>query len=81
MAIKTKTGYKCGYCGKEFGSPIDADNCKESHQLLYVALSREDLNRLIMFIYTKEDAVLGEQVVDRLQSYLKGSFNIDEYRT
>lgn len=80
MAIKTKNGYKCGYCGKLYTGQngiTDADKCKESHNLIYVALSPEDLNRLLMFIYSKDDRVLSESIVDRLQSYLKGAFQME----
>lgn len=74
MANKIKDGYECGYCHKFYTSPVEADACKEAHKLIYVALSKEDLQRLLQFIYSKEDDVLGETIVDRLQSYLKGSF-------
>lgn len=79
MAIKTKNGYACGYCGKIFSSNTgmaEAENCKESHNLIYLQLSTEDLQRLLMFIYSKNDEVLGERIVERLQSYLKGSFDM-----
>lgn len=79
MAIKTKNGYACGYCRKEYtgmNAISDAENCKESHKLIFLQLSQEDLQRLLMFIYSKEDKVLGEEMVDRLQSYLKGSINL-----
>lgn len=78
MAIKTKTGYACGYCKKEFvgrDAMADAENCKDSHNLIYLQLSKEDLQRLLTFIYTKDDAVLGETIVERLQSYIKGAID------
>ena len=77
MAVKVKNGYKCGYCGKFFTDPIECDSHKDSHKLIYLALSKEDLNRLVMFIYSKDESVLGEDIVSRLQSYLRGSFNLD----
>jgi hypothetical protein len=80
MSIKTKNGYACGYCKKEFTSNTaisEAENCKESHSLIYVQLSKEDLQRLIMFIYSKNDEVLGDDIVERLQSYMKGAFTLD----
>lgn len=80
MAIKTKVGYKCGYCGKEFigkTAMADAEICKESHALIYLQLSKEDLQKLIMFIYSKDDRVLPETLVERLQSYIKTAFNFD----
>lgn len=77
MAIKVKNGYECGYCHKFFTDPIECEKHKDTHNLIYLALSQEDLNRLVVFIYSKDDLVLGNDIVDRLQSYLKGSFNTD----
>lgn len=76
MAIKLRNGkYACGYCKKEFADHIDAERCKESHKLIYLAISQEDLNKLVLFIFTKDDAVLPENLVERLQKFLKNSFN------
>lgn len=75
MAIKLKSGkYKCGYCTKEYAKLDEAETCKESHNLIYLSLSKDDLHRLIQFIYSKDDRLLGDNLVDRLQSYMKGSF-------
>lgn len=76
MAIKTKSGYSCGYCGKHFTDPVECDAHKEEHKLIYLPISREDLSRLVNFIYTKEEKLLGDDLVDRLQNYLKGSFHL-----
>lgn len=79
MAIKLKNGgYACGYCGKEFTTNtgmLDAENCKDSHELIYLQISKEDLQKLIMFIYNKDDAILPDKLVTRLQSYLKTAFD------
>lgn len=77
MAIKTRGGYLCGYCNKSFTDPVKCDIHKEEHNLIYVALSREDLSRLVTFIYSKEEKLLTGTLVDNLQKYLKGSFNLD----
>jgi hypothetical protein len=78
MANKTKNGYRCGYCNKLFADPIECDNHKETHQLIYVALSKQDLNRLVQFIYTQEQGLLTETLVENLKKYLKGSFEYVE---
>lgn len=81
MAIKTKSGkYKCGYCGKQYSTISEAGNCKESHKLIYVAFTKEDLNNLIQFIFSKNEELLGEDLVGRLQSYLRGRFYLDTSR-
>ena len=77
MANKVQGGHECGYCGKFFTNPVDADNCKESHDLIYLPLSKEDLNRLVLFLYQKEDKLLTKSLIDNLQKYLRGSFNFD----
>lgn len=74
MARRVKDGYECGYCGKFYTSPVDADKCKEDHKLVYVPFSKEDLDKLISFIYTKEDAFLEDRTVMMLKDYLKVSY-------
>jgi hypothetical protein len=76
MAIKAKKGYACGYCKKVYSTAPEADLCKENHNLVYVALSREDLQKLIMFIYTQDVTLITDNMIDRLQSYMKTSFQL-----
>lgn len=73
MAIKTETGWKCSYCSKQYTDPIKADTCREEHDLVYVQLPRSDLNRLINFIFTKEDRLLTENITKTLQKALRNS--------
>jgi len=64
MALKTKKGkYKCSYCNKEYDNPTQADTCRINHDLVYVPLSKEDINRLAQFIITKEEKLLTESMV------------------
>lgn len=83
MAIKTKEGYACGYCKKEYfgrNAISDAETCKESHELIYLQISKEDLQRLLLFIFNKDESVLPANLVERLQSYLKTSFDFSLLR-
>jgi hypothetical protein len=73
MAIKVPTGYACGYCGKVFTDGVKADKCKEEHELIYVPLTYDDLNRLLHYIQFGEEYVLSEQLVNTLQRYLRGN--------
>lgn len=77
MAKKVADGYRCGYCNKLYRDPVDADKCKNDHDLIYIALSKSDLNRLINFLHIREEALLTETLVDNLSKYLRGSFTID----
>ena len=48
MAIKTERGtYACFYCGKEYTHPEKADECRTSHELVYLPISIHDVNKLI----------------------------------
>lgn len=73
MAIKVKNGYACAYCKKVYNQYQQADECKLNHDLIYVALSKTDLNRLVNFIYLKDDALLTPTLIDTLRSYLRGN--------
>jgi len=49
--------------------------CEESHNIVYVPLSTEMLQRLWQFMFTKDSAlledVLGQQLVTTIQQYLR----------
>jgi hypothetical protein len=70
MANKNKNGeYVCSYCNKVYTHPTQADNCRDSHELIYVPITREDLNRLIQFIYLKQDELLTESLINSLTRF------------
>ncbi len=76
MAIKLDVAkYECSYCGKIYSSPSHADSCRDHHDLIYVQIAREDLMRLIQYIYTQEPNLITPNIVRRLRRYakLKGS--------
>jgi hypothetical protein len=68
MAIKDKkgSGYFCSYCEKKYSHPQAADQCRDSHDLIYIALTKEDLNRLLMFLQLKQDELLTRSLVKSL---------------
>jgi hypothetical protein len=71
VAIKDRiTGrYKCSYCSKDFLTPAEADACRDEHDLLYVQISKQDLNRLIMFLQLKDDSLLTKTLLHSLYKY------------
>jgi hypothetical protein len=67
MTDKNKRGkYECSHCGKEFAHPQEADQCRDSHDLIYIALEKEDLNRLLMFIQLRNEELLTERLMKSL---------------
>lgn len=75
MAIKKNENWLCSYCKKSYSRQEEADRCRESHDLVYVALPIEDLNRLIQFLFTREEKLLKESIVNSLQNSLRNSRN------
>jgi hypothetical protein len=72
MAIKLRNGkYKCSYCNKVFIRDQEADNCRSLHNLVYLALSEDDLNRLHTYIYRKDEKLLTETLLDQIAKLAK----------
>lgn len=69
MAIKSGDKYLCSYCNREYDDPFKADECRNKHDLLYVQISREDLSRLIQFLYTKNEKLLTPTLVESLEKH------------
>ena len=74
MAYKIEKGrWACSYCGREHPDPASADSCRESHEVIYVAFSKTDLNRLLNFLYTKDESLLTQSLIKTVTKYLRGN--------
>jgi hypothetical protein len=72
MAKKRIDGiFECTVCGKGYYSAQHADACRDAHDLLYIPISRSDLNLLINAIYADNSKLIPEKVVNTLQRYAK----------
>ncbi len=69
LVIRTKNGYRCGYCRKEYKKREEAVIHEESHDFVLIPMAKEDLNRLVLFIFTKKDELLSENLIKILQKY------------
>lgn len=65
--------YKCYTCNKEYESSNDRDKCTLSHDIVYIELTKEELNRLVNFVMSGEPKLLTETLVRKLMKYLKNS--------
>lgn len=61
--------YNCPYCKKSFTNPQDAFACFRSHDIVYVMLTRSDLQTLIRFIYSGDRSLLTDSLVESILSY------------
>lgn len=72
MTNKNAEGkYECSYCGKPYAHPQEADACRDGHGLIYIAISKEDLNRLLMFIQLKDDSLLTRTLIKSIDKRRK----------
>lgn len=61
----------CFYCNKYYPNPADARKCENTHDVVYVPLLREDLNRLVNFIATGDRQLLTERLSRTLFRYTR----------
>ena len=71
MAIKNKNElYECPYCGKTDIHPQVIDSCRDGHDLIYVMMSKADLNRIVTYFYTQDVELISPELIKRLKKYL-----------
>lgn len=61
--------YKCKYCGKIYYNELLATTCEQAHDIVYVPLTREDIQRLMQFMVTGEPGLLTKSLVNTLRKY------------
>jgi hypothetical protein len=72
MAKKLVDGtFACTICGHRYPSPAHADGCRDSHQLLYIPMSKTELNRLINALILDKVEMVPEHLVETLQKYAR----------
>ena len=57
---------KCSICLKEYETTKERDMCSLSHEIIYVPLTKSELNRLINFIMTGESRLLTSDLTKKL---------------
>lgn len=72
MAIKTEDGrFKCSFCNKVYAQWQEADACRDSHDLVYVQFLRSDLDRLLKFIFFKDETYLTESMITSIKKGIR----------
>jgi hypothetical protein len=62
---------QCFYCGKFYEDVAKARVCENSHDVVYVPILRDDLNRLVNFIATGDRSLLTERLSKTLFRYTR----------
>jgi len=70
MATKLKNGnYACSFCGRSYANMVEADSCRGKHNLIYFPLTKPELSSILQFIFTRDEELITEALVKRLQKY------------
>lgn len=74
MAQTLKNGkFACSVCGKVYSSPAHADSCRDSHELLYIPVTKTELNRLINAIYSGDSSIIPFSLIETLKRYARAA--------
>lgn len=68
------SGYRCIICGTVYQNKIFAEHCELSHDIIFVKFKREDLFKLIQFLYTGDRSLISKELMKTLQKYAKGNY-------
>lgn len=71
MAIKLIDGFACSICGKVFPQASQADVCREQHDMLYIPMSRTELNRLLNALVLNQVELVPDSLYTTLRKYTK----------
>lgn len=76
MAKQTIDGkWICSICKKEFPRDIDAVAHEKKHEIIYVPLSRDDLFKLVQFLFSvRDESLLTPSLIKTLKKYTKGNY-------
>lgn len=78
MAKQVGDKYQCGFCGKLFKKPNEADACKLAHDLIYIPMTPSEVNRLMLYMFTREDKHFDSALVERIRRYAREHTRVDK---
>lgn len=66
--------YVCSICKQEYKNKMFADACEKNHNTIYIELTREELFKLLQFLYTNDRSLITPEFIKKLSKYNKGSY-------
>lgn len=72
MAIRLHDGsFACSICGEKYSQSSRADGCRDSHDMIYIPMSKDELNKLIHAIVMDDTSILPTNLLQTLQKYAR----------
>lgn len=75
MSIKKRDGsYKCFFCDFRDKNAIKVQAHQDSaHEYVVLPIQVEDLNRLIQFIYLKDESLIRPELLETMKYYIRNA--------
>jgi hypothetical protein len=78
MAIELKDGtFACSVCGEKYPLASKANACRDSHEMLYIPMTKTEVNRLMNAIILNQVELVPESVIETLRRYAKNALVLD----
>jgi hypothetical protein len=71
ITLTEEKKYRCQFCGKEYDRILYKDQCEKSHEVVYIPVLKEDLSRLVQFIFTGDRKLLNERLGRTIMEYFR----------
>ena len=79
--MSEQTEWRCSICGKSYNRLLYKVNCEKSHSAYMVPLMREDISKLLQFIYQHydpdEDQILPERLMNIFTKIMRTRLGTD----
>lgn len=66
-----KQTYYCKYCNEPYTTEEEAEECYNKHNIVYMQISTDDLNKLQMFMFSKDEKFISKSLMHTIQVYTK----------
>ena len=63
--------FYCEYCRKQYKSEEESLKCYKEHNIVYMKISESDLNKLQMFLFSKDEKMLTPTLTSTIQLYAR----------
>ncbi len=70
MAQRVGNTYKCLFCSYTDPNPsLVNDHQHQNHEFVLLPITKQELAKLMMFFFTKDEALISEDLYKRIRSY------------
>lgn len=64
-------GYACSICNRIHPNLAQADACMKEHEVVYIAMTRTEFNRLVNAIFLQDFSIIPDTLLEKLQKDMR----------